>query len=293
MIIELKNRSAMASINTKGAELNSFCDTVGTEYIWNADPSYWGKSFPLLFPSVGILNNGKTIIDGKEYSIPKHGFARDKEFRLSYCDDTRAMFMLNYDQDTLQMYPYKFCLRVTYSLVDVNLSIKYEVLNLDDKIMYYGFGLHPAFKCPVSQPDKFSSYCIDFECEETLDSPLIDSNTGVLDIKNRVCLIENEKHLMLDYAMFEKDALVFEHIHSSQLKFHSILTGRGVELKFKGFDSLGLWTMADKQAPFFCIEPWCGMNDRTDENGIFKDKFGIKSIEPTASHEFELLICPL
>ena len=43
---------------------------------------YWGRQAPILFPTVGKLKNNKTYIDGKEYFMNQHGFARDMNFKV-------------------------------------------------------------------------------------------------------------------------------------------------------------------------------------------------------------------
>lgn len=48
--------------------------------MWCGDPAFWGKTSPVLFPAIGNVKNNKTIIDGKEISLTKHGFARDNTF---------------------------------------------------------------------------------------------------------------------------------------------------------------------------------------------------------------------
>lgn len=74
MDITLKSGEVSAKIVSKGAELKSL--TVGKrELMWSADPAFWGKTSPLLFPMIGTLKDGKTTINGKEYKITKHGFA--------------------------------------------------------------------------------------------------------------------------------------------------------------------------------------------------------------------------
>ena len=68
MDITLKSGEVSAKIVSKGAELKSL--TVGKrELMWSADPAFWGKTSPLLFPMIGTLKDGKTTINGKEYKI--------------------------------------------------------------------------------------------------------------------------------------------------------------------------------------------------------------------------------
>ena len=54
MDITLKSGEVSAKIVSKGAELKSL--TVGKrELMWSADPAFWGKTSPLLFPMIGTL----------------------------------------------------------------------------------------------------------------------------------------------------------------------------------------------------------------------------------------------
>ena len=62
----------------KGAELVSVKFN-GIEKMHDGE-SFWNRHSPVLFPIVGKLKNGKTIINGKEYEMGQHGFARDMEF---------------------------------------------------------------------------------------------------------------------------------------------------------------------------------------------------------------------
>lgn len=72
MEILLKNDNCSAKVISKGAELKSLI--VGRrELMWCADPAFWGKTSPLLFPMIGTLKDGKTLINGTEYKITKHG----------------------------------------------------------------------------------------------------------------------------------------------------------------------------------------------------------------------------
>jgi galactose mutarotase-like enzyme len=80
MKVTIKNGGYEATINSVGAELTSYKTEEGKEYLWNADPAFWPRSSPLLFPSIGNVRNDKTIIGGVEYPMPKHGFCREQDF---------------------------------------------------------------------------------------------------------------------------------------------------------------------------------------------------------------------
>ena len=53
-MIQISNDQLTVAIHEKGAELQSI-QLNGMEYLWQADPKYWGKHSPVLFPIVGEL----------------------------------------------------------------------------------------------------------------------------------------------------------------------------------------------------------------------------------------------
>ena len=57
MELELRRGGRTARIDTLGAELVSYRDEGGLEYIWGGDPAYWAGRNPLLFPIVGSIRN--------------------------------------------------------------------------------------------------------------------------------------------------------------------------------------------------------------------------------------------
>ena len=65
----------MLEIETKkkGAELTSIKFN-GVERLHEVN-SFWNEQSPILFPVVGKLKYGYTLINGQEYKIPFHGFA--------------------------------------------------------------------------------------------------------------------------------------------------------------------------------------------------------------------------
>ena len=76
--------------------------------LWQADPAYWKRHAPVLFPNVG--RNYKDIwrLNGKEYPSRQHGFARDSEFICTDITDTSLTFVLKSSEETLNVYPFAF-----------------------------------------------------------------------------------------------------------------------------------------------------------------------------------------
>lgn len=114
----LEDPQLKVSIHPKGAELQSiYHKGYGQEYMWGGDPAFWGKHSPLLFPIVGTLKENTYYYMGKAYSLPRHGFARDREFQVERQETSSITFLLNSDAATRANFPFDFELRVTYRLI--------------------------------------------------------------------------------------------------------------------------------------------------------------------------------
>ena len=151
MNVNLENEFLKVTISTHGAELISVINKEnGLEYMWQANPAHWKRHAPILFPNVGKYKDGKFIYNGKEYKQAQHGFARDMEFALIEKTNNSAFFELLYNDDTLKVYPFKFSLVLGFILEKNELTLTYEVANVDDKKMYFQIGGHPAFNVPLT-----------------------------------------------------------------------------------------------------------------------------------------------
>lgn len=282
MTIELKNRNSSAVIISKGAELKSYVSD-GKELMWCADEKYWGKTSPFLFPMIGNLRGGKTVIDGKEYKITKHGFARDNEFTAKKLSDNTAEFTFSSNDETLKSFPFVFSVTITYTLLVDKLEISYSVTNNSGKPMPYCIGGHPAFAC-----DRLEESRLVFECNETVNSPVMNLETRVWGDNNRINRLENSNEYALNYSLFDNDCVYFDTIKSKSCSL--VMPDGGVKVSWDGFETLGVWTPDHKNAPFICIEPWCGCDDYDTDSGIFAEKRGIQTAEPGETKKYSITI---
>ena len=283
MEITLKNGNSSAKIISKGAELKSYIAD-GRELMWRADEKYWGKTSPFLFPMIGNLRGGKTIINGAEYAISKHGFARDNEFVTEKSDDTTAVLSFSANAETMKSYPFNFKVTITYTLKENALEIAYAVTNNRSTDMPYCIGGHPAFAC-----DKpFDSYKLIFEQNETVNSPVMNLKTRMWGDSNRVNRLENSREFALRYDLFDNDCVYFDTIKSESCSLVS--DGEGVKVSWTGFKTLGVWTPDHKNAPFVCIEPWCGCDDYDTDSGIFSEKRGIQTAKAGETKNYSITI---
>jgi galactose mutarotase-like enzyme len=273
--VVLENERIRVIIHTKGAELASvFHKQHQLEYMWNGNPEVWGKHSPVLFPIVGTLKNNQYIFEGKTYHLPRHGFARDKNFEVVEQKAAAVIFSLASDEKTLDLYPFPFVFLMKYTLVETTLSVEYEVRNTGSASMYFSVGAHPAFAIPLVKDTKYEDYYLKFAQNESLLRWPISAD-GL--IERNPAEVKQENHcLPLTKELFSKDALVFKQLKSSLLSIQSAKTLHGLHFSFTGFPFLGLW--AAKGGDFVCIEPWCGIADGVDSNQQLMDKEGIEML---------------
>ncbi|MBQ3842130.1 MAG: aldose 1-epimerase family protein [Ruminiclostridium sp.] len=289
MDIKLTSGSASAVILEKGAELRSL-DLSGKEIMWRADPAFWGKSSPLLFPMIGNLRGGKTVIDGKEYEITKHGFARDNVFEAKQISDSEAQFTFVSNENTKKSFPFDFRLTLKYNLCADKLVMLYTVENTGSSVMPFCIGAHPAFACPNEDGAQFTDYKLVFEKNETVKSPVMNLVTRMWGDNDRIERLDNSNTFALEYSLFDNDCVYFDTISSKSVSLVCGKSGHGIKLNWSGFETLGVWTPDHKNAPFVCIEPWCGCDDYDTDNGVFADKRGIQSAAPGEKKEYSLTI---
>ena len=272
----IENQEIKATVHPKGAELQSLFDkSYELEYMWGGDPAFWGKHSPLLFPIVGTLKGNTYYYGDKAWSLPRHGFARDREFTLETQRTDYITFLLQSDEGTRAVYPFDFELRVGYRLVSNKLAVTYQIRNPSGSPMYFSFGGHPAFRVPLVPGTEYSDYYLEFDgIEETPRWPI--SKEGLIERKPEP-LLQDTAILPLRKELFAKDALVLKHPITAGVTLRSGKSERGLRMDYPGFPFLGIW--AAPNADFVCIEPWCGIADSVDSDQQLTKKEGICELE--------------
>jgi galactose mutarotase-like enzyme len=278
----IENEYLSATINPRGAELDSLYNKrEGQEYMWNGDSRFWGKKSPVLFPIVGTLKDNKYLFQNKEYELGRHGFAREKNFKVSAETPTSITFSLEDDEETLKVYPFQFRFSLVYALNDKSLSVTYLVENKGGSKMYFSVGGHPAFRLPIADGFSYEDYFLLFNEEETTGRWPISAD-GLIEETPELFLNETDR-LPLTKELFEKDAIVLKYLQSNEVELKSDKDTRGFKFSFDGFPFLGIW--AAKGADFVCIEPWCGIADGVTGSGKLEDKEGIVELEKGGAFE--------
>ena len=274
MLVDISNEKLQVKINSLGAELCSLaCADSKMQYLWQADPAHWQRSSPILFPIVGGLVDSSYKVNGKEYSMSQHGFARNSEFVVETQTQTRCELSLSSNATTLENYPFEFKLTISYELCGQTLSVDWKVENPAKETLFFSIGAHPAINCPLDSSGSFEDYSLKFEASESASREyLVD---GV-----RTCaedFVVGADPLRLSRELFSNDALVLSGVNSRAITLLSEKTQRYVKVIFKGFPFLGLWSKSG--ADFVCIEPWHGVADSNKANGEICDKEGIIALE--------------
>jgi galactose mutarotase-like enzyme len=276
-MIQIKSDQLVITISEKGAELQSIKSN-GLEYLWQADPKYWSKHSPVLFPIIGELKDGTYIFENKEYHLPRHGFARDHVFEAKQISETSAIFTLKSSADTLSVFPFQFIFQLQYEIKQQTLYCSYVVQNLNDGDMYFSVGGHPAFRVPLDEKLKYEDYTLAFNKDTFLKRFLLDN--GLTNDKTEIVKLDDKK-LRLASSLFYKDAIVLKDIGSKQIELFSDKDSHGLKFSFDGFPYFGIW--AAKDAPFVCLEPWCGIADNIHHNHQLKSKEGINQLAAGAT----------
>ena len=267
MIITISNSQLSATINTLGAELLSLVKN-NKNYIWQVDETYWNKTSPVLFPIVGRLKKDSFTYNGNSYSLPRHGFARTMEFSFDKKSEHQVIFELNETEETKANYPFDFKLLMAYTLMDNELVIEYFVRNQSDEVLPFSIGAHPAFAIEGN----FEEYSLQFNKEDSFETHHLENES----FNGKTTLVETKNNnIALNYVLFEKDALVFKQLKSNEV----VLKHQNkniLKVNFDHFPYLGIWTK--QNAPFLCLEPWCGLADSIDHNGNLEDKEGINHL---------------
>ena len=207
-----------------------------TERFTHPDLSVRGGN-PILFPLCGNLPDNTYNVDGKDYQIKQHGFARELPWTATAQNNDGAASVtveLSSNAETKAVYPFDFHLAFTYSLQGNTLEIRQEYKNLSATPMPFSSGFHPYFLCgdknqieanipSVSYQDNRTKENFAFDGKFDFDQDEIDAVFGKLSDRS-TSIIDNSRNLKIaiDYDDF--------------------------------YTYLVFWTVKGKD--FYCLEPW-------------------------------------
>lgn len=271
--VSIGNAQVMATISLHGAELIEFCGPDKKNAMWTRNEVFWNRVAPNLFPIVGRLKDDKYTINGEEYAMRQHGFARDFGFDVLDQSETEVSMILKSNSETQMVYPFEFEFVVRYRLEENTLWVDYQTKNVGEVEMLYSVGGHPGFaldgaldlhSLQFGKEGEWVSFTADRECIAT----------GYYN--GRIETITVDGVLPLSDALFLEDAIVWKAPDFDTIR----LLGEDGKVLLNFYcwewDAVGLWTKPG--APFFCIEPWWGWADSIDSTGNFRHKPGLHKL---------------
>lgn len=279
----IKNDHLGISVRQTGAELcRIFSTTTGKEFMWDGNPAVWGSFAPVLFPIVGELKERTYYYQDRHYSLPRHGIVRDNtKVQLTGKTDDRLSFTLSYDQESLEVYPFRFALTISFILNENEITVHHKVTNLGDDEMLFSIGAHPAFCCPRNPEESYEDYYLEFEQKETASRWLINElglQTGVTEP-----VLTDSNVLNLAHELFSRDALIFKNTKSKSVKLKSRKSKEVISFSYNEFPYLGIW--AKPEGDYVCVEPWLGIADSQDSDQVLENKEGILRLKGGGTFE--------
>ena len=282
--VTISSGALSATVAPLGAELVSLTDAAGRELMSDGDPAFWSGRAPLLFPIVGRLNGDRYRIDGAEYTLPQHGFARRMDFAVTAQSEDHVRFRLTDNPATRAVYPFAFVLEMDFALEAAALTMTATITNPGAVPLPASFGYHPAFAWPLPYGAAKEEHRIVFDQDES--APIRVIAEGLIAPETVASPVEG-RTLALSDALFADDALIWDRLESPSLHYGAV-DGATLEIAFPDTEWLGMWTKPG--AAFLCIEPWAGMADPQGFDGDFRDKPGVFEIAPGASRVFRMMV---
>ena len=268
----IRNQHITLSVNTRGAELQSLvrnCD--GKELLWQGDPTYWEGQSPVLFPTIGNLNDATLRHQGRRYPMPKHGLVRGMDFVLTQQDESSLTLSVSSNEDTLQHFPFPFRLNVKYELADRNLNVTFETENPSERELPFQLGAHPAFNLPDWDETNDIHGYLGFDLRHQLVSNGLKPGGLLWPEGSFPVPLDEHDTLALTNHTFDCDTLLDSSSHTHACILYNRYRERLLTLRFNS-PVLALWAPHGGRAPFVCIEPWWGCCDRFDYEGEFSQR---------------------
>ena len=270
MLHTISNDFLTVTVNSFGAEMFSVKNKNGEDYIWQGG-DWWPDRSPVLFPTCGNVPTRKYYAGGKEYTLPIHGIAMYREFTLIEKSDTRLLFTLNSDDETLASYPYPFEFSVEYIISGSELTVNLIPKNKGETIMPYMVGWHPGFI--LWGEDKINDFRVEFTGEEKAELPWYPITPGkpIPEFPTTHALENNCYHLN-EEEIYANDTMIF----SDYPKSFSLKDKSGyARISMKVSDSISyfcIWKEASDQARFVCLEPWTNIFNSDGSSPNFDER---------------------
>jgi len=211
---------------------------------------------PVLWPFAGRLAGDRYEMEGREYLMRQHGFARNRAWDVharGVDDGVPWVTLVQRDDDeTRAVFPWPFELRYTVRLAGAELRMTLEAENKGATPMPHAPGFHPYFVVPDEAKAELR-----VETDATWG---LDHRTGKTFALGEV-----------DFTAEELDLHLQDHgLPGTLLRRPG---ARPIRLGWDdGFAALVLWTLRGRD--FVCVEPWAA------HGGAFPSGEGVRTVAP-------------
>lgn len=214
---------------------------------------------PILFPICGNLPDNTYTLNGKQYTLKQHGFARDLPWKVSARvtqDKDSLTITLSSNEQTHAVYPFDFKVAFTYQIQGNTLEIKQQYTNLSTEPMPFSTGFHPYFLIADKNQLKFEIPSQEYQDQITKETHSFngdfDFNRDEIDVAFKQ--LSSKSATVTDNARKLKLTLEYDDTYST----------------------LVFWTVKGKD--YYCLEPWSA-----SRNAINTGEH-LTVLKPQASH---------
>lgn len=243
--------------------------------------------FPYLFPFANRVyqdnEQGAYAWEGKRYPMTIHGFSTYLPWTVvsmkADTDSATIVISLEDSPATMEMYPWKFRVELTYRLTKDDLVIDHTVSNRSDRPMPLSPGWHPYFHVPIVAEGKQT------ECIVHLPG------TTELGINMTTAQMTggSKPFAQQDMTLGEHGATgkYVTDLDSPHTSVFDPAARMGVEMDLRdkqgkiAWPYILTWTLSDDSS-FFCVEPYEGVTDAVH------NKIGLRILEAGESYETRL-----
>lgn len=282
MHIMLENKELKVSVSTFAGSIESLVNKkTGYEHFWHYDASIWPRRTPICFPICGGLIDNEYVFRGKTYTMPMHGFLREKDLRILERTETKAVLELTSNEEIKASYPFDFKVTIIEELSGGSFIVRYRVENTGHDDMYFSIGSHSTYRVPIADDEIWNDYHFAFGAPQKAGR--ITTEGGFVTGKSDD-VFRGRNRLDLN-GFFENGSTVLDlrEIDPKYIAIESGKSGSFTKVAFEGFPYCVLWAPKGS-SPFACIEPWTGLPDRADHDKDITKKLGIMRLAERASY---------
>jgi galactose mutarotase-like enzyme len=235
----------------------------------SAIPHWPGGGCPMLFPWAGRVwlgnDMGQYTWQNRSAAMPIHGFVYVAEYHLVEHSPSEIEFSMKTNALTRTAYPWDFSVRFNYKIMDGKLSVSMTIQNLDTVDLGFAPGIHPFFKLDGMQDWKVQ---IPAHTAYEVTAQGLAGKSRPIAIDGMPCVSPELRSVILgNLSQTHADLIHADPAHRIRI---------GWDAKTSRY--IVLWV--DKQAGYFCLEPWSGQPDAI-HNG-----HGLEILKPREERRF-------